>query len=311
MNEELTKAINYRADGTKYPVNVPEGWVHLPFAVDLFGGALLKEGYDFMMFKWAELDHPIPQQPTIDSVNQARIDYAKRHQRQFVDAFLRLLVSGDVKSGYSRVGGGRVEEMDPDWWRTDDPLLRFRSFSIDPDPAQIYSDRIDLPCWIWVDAESLGLACDLARRERNGWGPPPPTSFEPRTETYVEENGKIQHWVYDETGSVTIYSEEAPPPSSWGPGRPTKTPRIRKLFADRLRAGTVKERVSWEGKAIWEADRDNPDRADPDTCADRIRDYFKMIRRSETGVIVNVAEILEAMDYPINPDKSLAMPIKR
>jgi len=75
------------------------------------------------------------------------------------------------------------------------------------------------------------------------------------------------------------------------------------------------ERVAWEGKAIaaeWlggaregpETEGIKPPKAT--TCEDRIRPLFNMIQRDCAGKIINVAQILEAMGYPINPANSRA-----
>jgi hypothetical protein len=316
VDKELIDALNSRGDGKPYPINFPDGWLPMNLAVESLGWALLAEGFHWTYFKWAERSSVVPQHPAVDANNLARIDYAKRYQRNVAEAFSKALITGQMQSGFSRIGGGAVTPIEPDLWRTDDLLLRFRTFSFDPgDP---FTERVDLPCWIWIETEGLRHVCDLLKRERNGWGPPPPKP-KPRTETYLAEDGSEQLWIYDEDRLVSVETVDPSASSSaikkGKVGRPTVVPLIEAVFAKHLRAGTVEERVAWEGVAISKEVADDLANASSHlkppvatTCEDRIRAYFKMIERGSDGrKILNAADVLEAMNYPINPDKSRAI----
>lgn len=298
----VTKAVNHRADGTKYPLNPPEGWVSMPIALETFGPLACEKGGSFMDFTWAWVDIP-KQNPLQDKLNAGLQAKAKGRIRDLARAFSGVLISGEVKSAYSRIGGGGLTPMEPDLWRTDDPYLRYRTFSFDP--AEPFSDRVDLPCWIWIEEASLRKATDRLYRERKGWGPlPDPAPRGPRTEYYVNEDGKIETYHFDELGVLTNVTIGGPQSARQKAGRPSKTTRIQKLFADHIRSGAVAKRVAWEGAAISrEYGGDDPPK--PETCADRIRPFYNLIVWDDDGNIINGGEVLDAMQYPTNPDKSL------
>lgn len=301
----VTNAINHRSDGRKYPLNPPEGWVFMAFAIDLFAPQALDDGGTYMDFAWADADIP-PQNPRVDALNAEHKTKAKRRRPSIARALNGVLLSGEVKSAYSTIGGGGLTPIPSEMWRTDDPLLRYRTFSFDP--ADPFSERPDLPCWIWLEAASLANAADRLKRERRGWGPLPEPPPLPRVERNLRDDGTVEVWSYDADGVLTVATEQTSQHHG-AAGRPAAYPHTLKLFADRLRTGKVAERVAWEGVALSkEYGTEKPPK--PATCEGHVREFFNMIRRDSSGSIVNAAEILEAMDYPINPDKSLYSPMK-
>ena len=300
----IANAINHRIDGVKYPINPPDGWVFMAFALDLFGPSALELGGSYRDFAWASE----PDFDPSDRMGQWNHDHqklARRRLPKLVRAFNSVMTSGEVKSGYSTIGGGAITLMPPEWWRTDDPMLRYRTFSIDP--ADPFSDRLSLPCWIWIEDNGLRRAGDRLYRERKGWGPMPEPPPLPRTEQYLRDDGQVETWSFDHNGAASIAVSSPQPPTK--AGRPSMTTRIHKLFADHLRAGSVAERVAWEGEAIRrEYGGDKPPKAE--TCADRIRKFYNMIVRDNEGRVLNAGAVLDAMSYPINPDKWLSSQIK-
>jgi hypothetical protein len=302
--QPIDQAVNYRSDGMKHPNFRREGWVFMAGALMEFGPAALVDGGNFLTFAWAAA-------PDVDPSMTWDVDYQRKCRRQapkLAAAFTAVLSSGEVKSGYSLIGGGAVTEMPKSWWLTDDPMLRYRTFSIDPDNP--FSESTSLPCWIWIDDHSLKIASDRLFRERMGWGPlPEPTPPGPRIEYYLNEEGKIETYEIDHEGVIVSVSIGGPQSAKNKAGRPSMTTRIFKLFADHLRNNSVAERVAWEGEAISrEYGGENPPKAA--TCADRVRPFFNMVERTTDGRIINAGAVLEAMRFPINPDKSLNTPFK-
>lgn len=189
-----------------------------------------------------------------------------------MQSFAQLLRDGVLSAGFTDLGGGSVHPMPKDWWFTTDPLLRFRTWSIDPkDP---FNNAVELPCWIWVEQKGLGALLEQMGRDFNNWGP-----------------------VFDEQAwlaSQPTYDEPT------GAGRPSKTAHILKMFRDRVGRDEVLERVAWEGKAIHEADAGNSGRATAKTCEDRIRKYYNQIQRTQNGKIANKGAMLKVLDEAIN-----------
>lgn len=73
---------------------------------------------------------------------------------RIADRFCELARDGNLITGLRRVGGAdEVARMPREWWDVEDPLLRFRSFSVDP--ADRLATGPALPFWIWIDTDSL------------------------------------------------------------------------------------------------------------------------------------------------------------
>ncbi|WP_422057978.1 hypothetical protein [Sphingomonas sp.] len=80
--------------------------------------------------------------------------WMRRLAWRIADRFCEQARDGNLITGLRRVGGAdAVLGMPREWWDVEDPLLRFRSFSIDP--ADRLADGPSLPFWIWVAADSL------------------------------------------------------------------------------------------------------------------------------------------------------------
>lgn len=109
----IASAINHRADGRKYPVNAPEGWVFMAIAIETFGPAACEKGGSFLDFAWASAAIAA-QNPAQDRLNSERQVKAKRRIPQLVRALNGVLMSGEVKAAYSVIGGGGLTPMPPE-----------------------------------------------------------------------------------------------------------------------------------------------------------------------------------------------------
>ncbi|WP_394728191.1 hypothetical protein [Altererythrobacter sp. GH1-8] len=265
-----------RKDGKELPGlnSGAEGWTPLKWALTAFGSHELagKGGWPY----------------NLSDVYFDRIEenghwlHAATHAGRVMHDFTKLLQDGDLTAGYSLLGGGAVTPMPPDWWITTTPNLRYLTWSIDPDDP--FSERQDLPCWIWIETGSLSRLLDNRYRASKGW-----VSLE------TLEQQKLEAQEQYEALSERLSSD---PTTA---GRPSKTEHILRLFKERVARGVVCERASWEGRAIYEADVGNPDRALAKTIEDRIRPHFNLIvRKKDSRVITNLKEVLASIDKALN-----------
>jgi hypothetical protein len=258
---------NLRFDGAPLPKKWPWGWMHLKAAVASLGTSLLDKGWPYDGFERAQWTAFDSDNAVLNQINRRTTDYCRANLSRIADGFSRAAFEGRFLTGYAKLGGGMVTPMPRDWWQTtDDELLRFRSFSVDPDAP--FEHRPGLPCWIYVEQESFIDHCDRVARKRRGWPEEVPDCGDVITFSLREETAR---------------------------GRPRKTDRVLEIFGERVKAGTVAERCAWEGKAIHDADAPNERRATAKVCSDRIRPFFNMIEKTPDGKIANADAILQAL----------------
>lgn len=141
-----------RADGTLIPLlRAPEGWVHLSVATAKIAWALFgAKGQHWWQYFAAALD-------VSDFARNIdrRSDEAKaRNIEILMDNIAEVSRYEVLITGFRQVGGGgEVCQLSGDCWDTEDLGLRFRHWSIDP--CSSLRDAPDLPCWIWVESDSL------------------------------------------------------------------------------------------------------------------------------------------------------------
>jgi hypothetical protein len=158
----IREAGGKRADGIPFPLRSPEGWVHLSVAVAKITAKLLTDR------SWTDVYAGCLGLASTEPTPNTEDGRASEEAANYVaDEFVTACRLEVLKSGYRRVGGGGpVVPMPSEWWDTEDLFLRFRTWSIDPD--DILSDRLDLPCWIWIEDESLTRLCDKIWRHLSG-----------------------------------------------------------------------------------------------------------------------------------------------
>jgi hypothetical protein len=151
---QLVKATGAeRADGTPFPIRAPEGWVHLSVAAaKLLAAWMPKEG------TWRDAFPPVLGLAST-APTDSEDDWGQHIARSLAQAVASAAYEGHLLTGYRPIQGGSVTPMPAEWWDTEDIFLRFRTWSVDPTPGNEFSDRLDLPCWIWVEATSLDEQC--------------------------------------------------------------------------------------------------------------------------------------------------------
>jgi len=140
-----------RRDGVAIPTRAPVGWVHLAVATAKIAHALLGGAED----TWQAAFSAVVQGAYDEANDVPPADPRAGEVGAYVcEQIAEICRTETLVTGFRRVGGAAdVSVMPGEWWDTEDPELRFRSFSIDPN--DLTSDRIDLPCWIWVSEDSL------------------------------------------------------------------------------------------------------------------------------------------------------------
>lgn len=161
--DEIAKAIRdisaKRADGVPIPARAPSGWVHLSVAMAKIAHAMLGEAND----TWQDAFRAVIEGALKDATDAPSDPLAAEVGAYVCEQIAEICRTETLITGFRRVGGAcDVAVMPGAWWDTEDPELRFSTFSIDPD--DLTSSRLDLPCWIWVDAFSL--ANHIQRIER-------------------------------------------------------------------------------------------------------------------------------------------------
>lgn len=161
--DEIAKAIRdisaKRADGVPIPARAPSGWVHLSVAMAKIAHAMLGEAND----TWQDAFRAVIEGALKDATDAPSDPLAAEVGAYVCEQIAEICRTETLITGFRRVGGAcDVAVMPGAWWDTEDPELRFSTFSIDPD--DLTSSRLDLPCWIWVDASSL--ANQIERIER-------------------------------------------------------------------------------------------------------------------------------------------------
>ncbi|NQX95312.1 MAG: hypothetical protein HRT64_10430 [Erythrobacter sp.] len=148
-----------RADGVRVPETAPDGWVHLLVAAAELLNAMLpgeEQTWEQALIAlektaWS-FDEPKSSSDTSVKVwdfFSRNLDWACRTE---------TLVTGWREIG----GGGDPFPMAAELWETEVQGLRLKTWSIDPNDP--FSDRVDLPCWIWVTRASLERQLERVRR---------------------------------------------------------------------------------------------------------------------------------------------------
>lgn len=155
IEEVIKQQAPTRADGVPVPSRAPDGWTHLSVAMAKLAAELL----DGPSRDWRDAyPHIVTACNRAANGDGGEPDSGGGDQ---LTTFLTDIFSREaVLTGYRPVGGGSpVVTMPGDWWDVDDPSLRFRTWSIDPN--DILSADTKLPCWLWVD--SIGLETVLEK----------------------------------------------------------------------------------------------------------------------------------------------------
>lgn len=161
--EELIKQHSpTRADGVPVPSRAPDGWTHLSVAMAKLAAELL----DGPSRDWRDAyPHIVTACTRAANGDSGEPDSGGGDQ---LTTFLTDIFSREaVLTGYRPVGGGSpVVTMPGDWWDVDDPSLRFRTWSIDPN--DILSADTKLPCWLWVDSIGLEIVLEKVSAAKAG-----------------------------------------------------------------------------------------------------------------------------------------------
>jgi hypothetical protein len=153
-----------RIDGLPFPIRAPEGWVHLSIATAKLSHALLGADGDRWEYSFADTVMLALGLPNADPDMSENWEWIAA---QAVSVF----ANETVLTGYRQTGGGGpVTPMPGSWWDLEDLFLRFRTWSIDPD--NLASPAASLPCWIWVQSDSLERQLRLIAQYR-GTAPVP------------------------------------------------------------------------------------------------------------------------------------------
>lgn len=148
---------------SRQPRTDPAGWTSLRLAFLAFGRAALGivQGVEVSSGQGGFFATAAP------AAARPRLDfYSSAYFEGLCRSFGSAVRSGRLRTAYARKGGGALTDIPSDWWRTDDPRLRFTYFSLDPDPERLFTAAADAPCWIFVKSDDLPPVLDELRAWR-------------------------------------------------------------------------------------------------------------------------------------------------
>lgn len=155
----MNVAINRRPLG---PAICPKGWIDLHTAIGLYantlaGPAMVATDYGVAF----DAGIPFLETGNLADFSPGRVQYERLFARSMCLSFGSACRAGKLRTAWVLKQGGKLNEIDGSLWHTEDPALRFRTFSFDPD--QPFSNAPIQPCWLLVRLEDYNHVIDVCR----------------------------------------------------------------------------------------------------------------------------------------------------
>lgn len=309
------------------PAFNPKGWTPLKSALQAFGGIVVGD-------IWRNLDdddlrlartmgYPKPRPITAGQpIEMSQVEWANFYLVVLCNAFSAGCRNEHLRTAFREIGGGTLTAMPPDWWQTDDPLLRFVDYGIDP--TQPFSQSAPSTNRIFVNVEDMVKAAERVEvwREQHSDGcrvadlkmlPPEGRNFighvlvriYPSTKANTVIAGPPLLDIFEERFATVIPREPDPiikdASAKRTQGRPTKKFATLRIFISRLKDRRARQGRMDEAREIikcWAAE--SPPR---DATVSGYLSEFYDLSVWDNGTLTNESAVMEAVNVALERER--------